>query len=104
MGRPKTGPNRVVIDGGEYAWELRHGWMFDWDDSTQGISVSVSRNPGRTRELILDLRFQVPGAEHRPPPARVERAVVGAIRDAIEAGWDPESRGKAFRHGGPVSK
>ena len=34
-----------------------------------------------------------------PPPAedRVARALEGAIRSALEAGWDPESRGRAFR-------
>jgi hypothetical protein len=98
MGRPKHGPNRLTIDGLEYAWEYRHGWLVDWSKGLKAISVSVSLDPGRTRELILELTFAVPGPERDPSHSKVGHAVVAAIRRAIEAGWEPESRGKAFRH------
>jgi hypothetical protein len=33
-----------------------------------------------------------------PPEKRVLAALGPAIREAIAAGWDPESRGRAFRY------
>ena len=52
---------------------------------------------GRTRELILDFTLKVGAEDPTPPEARVARALESAIRSARDAGWDPESRGRAFR-------
>jgi hypothetical protein len=87
----------VAVDGTDYAWAYRHGWLV-WGKGVQAISLSVSLHPGRTRELILDLTLKV-GAEDAPPAeARVLRALESGIRSACEAGWEPESRGRAFRY------
>lgn len=93
----------VSVDGTSYAWVYRHGWLV-WGKGIKALSISVSLEPGRTRELILDLSLRV-SPEHGPPPeARILRALEDGIRSAREAGWDPESRGRAFRHEveGPV--
>lgn len=87
----------AAVDGTDYAWAYRHGWLV-WGKGVQAISLSVSLHPGRTRELILDLTLKV-GAEDAPPAeARVLRALESGIRSACEAGWEPESRGRAFRY------
>jgi hypothetical protein len=87
----------VAVDGTDYTWAYRHGWLV-WGKGIQAISLSVSLHPGRTRELILDLTLKV-GAEEAPPAkARVLRALESGIRSAREAGWEPESRGRAFRY------
>ena len=59
--------------------------------------TSVALRPQRTREPILDFTVKVGGEGPTPAEARVARALEGAIRSALEAGWDPESRGRAFR-------
>jgi hypothetical protein len=87
---------QLNVDGTDYAWEYRHGWLV-WGKGVKAISLSVCRNPGRTRELILDLTLQVGPEEAAPADARVLRALENGIRSAREAGWDPESRGRAFR-------
>ena len=92
-GAPAT---RVSVDGTSYAWEYRHGWLV-WGKGLKALSISVSLEPGRTRELILDLALRV-GPDGPPPETRVVRALEDGIRSAREAGWDPESRGRAFRH------
>jgi hypothetical protein len=94
---------RVEVDGTSYVWEYRHGWLV-WGKGIKAISVSVSLKPGRTRELILDLTLRVSPEAGPPPEARIIRALEDGIRSAREAGWDPESRGRAFRHeiAGPV--
>ena len=87
----------VAVDGTNYAWVYRHGWVV-WGKGIKAISVSVSLHPARTRELILDFTLKVSAEDGPPSEARVRRALEDGIRSAREAGWDPESRGRAFRH------
>ena len=86
----------VAVDGADYAWAYRHGWVV-WGKGIKAVSVSVALHPGRTRELILDFTVNVADGD-TPSDARVLKALPAAIRSAQEAGWDPESRGRAFRH------
>jgi hypothetical protein len=89
--------NTLRVDGVDYSWRHRHDW-FVWGKGVKAVSVSVSLVPGRTRELIVDLSFKVVSPERNPTDAKLARAVAAAIRSALEAGWKPESRGRAFRH------
>lgn len=86
----------VAVDGVDYAWSQRHGWIV-WGKGVQAISISVSLRPGRTRELILDCTFEVTPQDDAPSAARIARALEAGIRAARDAGWEPESRGRAFR-------
>ena len=87
----------ITIDGGEYRWRLRHGAAYDTVVGLKGVSISVWRVPDRTRELILDLPFSVFGQEKAPKRNAVLPVLRPAILAAIEAGWDPDSRGRTFR-------
>lgn len=87
----------VAVDGIDYAWEYRHGWIV-WGKGIRAISLSVSLRPGRTRELRLAFVLKVNVEDGPPSEARVLRALEAGIRSARRAGWDPESRGRAFRH------
>jgi hypothetical protein len=87
----------VTVDGALYFWSYRHGWVV-WGKGIKAVSISVSLHPGRTRELILDFTVTENGGGATPSDARVLHALGAAIRSAREAGWDPESRGRAFRH------
>jgi hypothetical protein len=96
-GRSGANNTIVAVDGTDYVWAHRHGWVV-WGKGVKAVSISVSLSPGRTRELILDFSVNVSGEDGTPPEARVFRALQSAIRAAREAGWDPESRGRAFRY------
>ena len=87
----------VTVDGVDYAWSYRHGWVV-WGKGFKVVSISVSLHPERTRELILDFTLSVNDGDGAPSDARVLSALTSGIRSAQEAGWDPESRGRAFRH------
>ena len=95
-GRAGAPARTVLVDGTEYAWSYRHGFQV-WGKGIKVISVSVAFKPQRTRELILDFALKGEAEDQTPAEARVVRALEGAIRSALEAGWDPESRGRAFR-------
>ena len=96
-GRSGTASTSVTVDGVDYAWSYRHGWVV-WGKGFKVVSVSVPLQPERSRELILDFTLGVNDGDGAPSDARVLSALTSGIRSALEAGWDPESRGRAFRH------
>ena len=87
----------IAVDGVVYTWTHRHGWLV-WGKGIKALSLSVALRPERTRELILDFTLKVEHGDGPPSEARLLRALETGIRSALEAGWDPESRGRAFRH------
>jgi hypothetical protein len=91
-------PNPVTVDGFDLIWEKRHPIFADWRKELKGVSVSVWVRPGKTKELILDVHFAIYGLDRFPNPDRWNQVLALSIRSAMEAGWDPESRGTAFRH------
>jgi hypothetical protein len=95
-GRAGAAASTVTVDGTDYAWAYRHGWLV-WGKGLMVISLSVALKPQRTRELILDFTVRAAAEDPGPGEARVARALEGAVRSALGAGWDPESRGRAFR-------
>ena len=99
----KAEPVRTIeLDGARYLWEQRHAvhlpsTLEHHGKGMKGNSFLIRLDPGKNRELILDFEFGY-FTERLPSPAKIEAAFKTAIPAAIEAGWDPESRGKAFRH------
>jgi len=87
----------VTVAGVDYSWFRRHDWLV-WGKGIKAVSVSVSLHPERTRELILDFTVRIGPEEATPSEARLARALEPAIHAAMEAGWDPETRGRAFRY------
>jgi hypothetical protein len=87
----------ITVDGVDYAWSYRHGWIV-WGKGIKAISISAALRPERTRELILDFTLKVSHGDGPPSEASILRALESGIRSALQAGWDPESRGRAFRH------
>src|SRR5262245_62885791 len=87
----------ITVDGIDYSWTYRHGWIV-WGKGIKAISLSASLRPERTRELMLDFTLKVNDGDSPPSEKCVLRALECGIRSAREAGWDPESRGRAFRH------
>ena len=96
-GRRDAKNTTIAVDGTEYVWAYRHGWLV-WGKGIKALSISVALHPGRTRELILDLTMKVGPEDGPPSDTRVVQALEPAIREAVRAGWDPESRGRAFRY------
>lgn len=89
----------VTVDGSVLTWALRHSWYVRGTgaDRRRAWSISVSLQPERTRELILEFALSTEIAESSKADAAVLREIENGVRLAQEAGWDPESRGRAFR-------
>ena len=88
----------IVIGEEEFRWELRHGWAHDTWVGLKGVSISVWRVPHKTRELILDLPYSYFGQQKAPKANALLPILRKQIPAAIEAGWDPDSRGRTFRY------
>ena len=88
---------KLVIDAEDYFWKIRHGWMVDSEVGLKGVSVSVCRQPGKTRELVVDFPFSLFGLDRSPREADLIAALTPAVRAATVAGWKPDSRGSTFR-------
>jgi hypothetical protein len=87
----------LLVDGVPYVWSYRHGWLVH-GKGIKVISISVALRPERTRELIVGLSLKARVEDGPPSDDRILAALEAGIRGAIEAGWDPESRGRAFRY------
>jgi hypothetical protein len=96
-GRAGAKANIIVVDDLALAWTQRHAWFDRSAGLVRAYSISVALRPERTRELVLDVAFKMPDDIRPPSTAQMARALEAGIRAAREAGWDPESRGRAFR-------
>ena len=89
----------VVIDEDEYFWEVRHmiGAPLA-EGGCGGMSVSVSTEPGKRRELIVEFTFAEFGfARPRSEPEFAKR-LQGCIEAALAEGWRANSRGRPWIH------
>jgi hypothetical protein len=91
----------VTIDGFPLVWHLHREQQFSAEDGWRGLAIHVKTAGGVRRELYLEYPAWVKETHsiRYTPPARpnISPAKVAAhIRQAMEAGWDPESRGKPF--------
>ena len=87
----------VDVDGESYVWELRRQPQPKGGNVWEGMAVSL-RHADFKREAIV--QFPPPLRLNGRPDVEKQRVNVDAVRtavaSAIEAGWDPTSRGKAM--------
>jgi hypothetical protein len=95
--KSEISPEKITIDGKEYFWQVRHGWLVDSGIGIKGVSVSVWREPGSTRELVIDFPFSVFGLNRSPKRSDLIASLIPAVKAGIAAGWRPDSRGRTFR-------
>jgi hypothetical protein len=92
----------LTIDGVPLIWKLHREQNWTTDQKAVGLAIHVQVVGKVRRELYLEypiVRKQTnghatPALTTRPPIAAAK--VAEHIREAIAAGWDPESRGKPF--------
>jgi hypothetical protein len=91
----------VTIDGTPLIWHLHREQQWSTDDGMKGLAIHVKVAEGANRELHLEyptVRKQMNGYSMSAisRPTIVAAKVAAHIREAIEAGWDPGSRGKPY--------
>ena len=91
----------VTIDGFPLVWHLHREQQETSTDGWKGVAIHVKVAEGVRRELFLEYPAAAPKMNGliRTEPVRqdIRAAKVEAhIRQAMDAGWNPESRGKPF--------
>lgn len=99
--RKRTISGEAGIDGISLVWELvsEPQWS-NSGDGYKGLCISVKNVNEARRELVIEYPYpRDKNGVRLPVPQRpdVSQALVEkSIAEAVEAGWDPTSRGKAF--------
>ena len=99
--RKRTINGQALIDDTSVVWELTSEpqWS-NSGDGYKGLCISVHVANEARRELIIEYPYPR-GRDGRPLPVPLRPTVTptlveASIRQALSAGWDPSSRGKAF--------
>jgi hypothetical protein len=101
----KTGT--VQVRGVDYGWSVYRQPRWTGDGVLLGLALLVKPAKSPQRELILE--FAIERTRHGDMPQRQrfqvsKRQLTECIEKALDEGWDPESRGKAFfLSAGPVT-
>jgi len=99
--RKRTIEGEATIDGSALRWELvsEPQWS-NSGDGYKGLCISVCVKDEVRRELIIEYPYpKDSNGRPLPVPQRPKvtpKAVEASICQALNSGWDPSSRGKAF--------
>jgi hypothetical protein len=85
---------KLEVGGYPLRWSLKSEQIWDPKGEHIGLRLSVEREDESHRELVLEYPFREGGRIERPD---IDRDRLGQdIRRAMDAGWNPKSRGRPF--------
>jgi len=85
---------RLEVEGYPLRWSLKSEQIWSPGGDHVGLRLSVEREDEAHRELVLEYPFREGSRVARPD---IDRDRLGAdIRRAMDAGWNPRSRGRPF--------
>jgi len=98
--RKRQASGRVTIDSIEMTWELLREAHYSSFEGYKGMTFSV-RAVSETARTFKELILEFPFPERKPGrPLEKERilprTIEAAIRQAIDGGFDPLSRGRVY--------
>lgn len=102
--RKRSLDGSITVDGVILNWRLLSEPQWTSEHGYKGLCISVRTEDGRHRELILEYPFPKKcGANGLPQPPQLpqrpkfsEKTVEAGVRQAMDSGWEPTSRGKKF--------
>ncbi|MGZ4965200.1 MAG: hypothetical protein ACXWC8_21810, partial [Limisphaerales bacterium] len=89
----------VTVGKDEFEWSVHRQPRWTGDGVPLGWAILVKPTEQSRRELILQFAIDLTRHGEMPQQQRIQisnRRLVECIQNAMEAGWDPESRGKPF--------
>ena len=98
MRNSKRSENGVVsVDGEDFAWRLHREPQWCTTDGWRGLVLAISRVDGQREALV---EWPMPRGASNSVPYRQRPKIDApllklAVTAALEAGWEPLSRGKA---------
>jgi len=97
----QEGLSTIIVNGNEYLWRVERNPQWCSADGWRGMLLHVEPGSSDGRALNIELPFE--RKDHRSTPHRQRPKITLSmvsmyIREALEAGWDPTSRGKVFQY------
>lgn len=92
----RTQAGVVLVEGGDFEWRLHREPQWCTADGWRGL-VLVLRRVGGQREALVEWPMPKGASNsvpYRQPPKIDAPLLVQAVSAAIQAGWEPLSRGK----------
>lgn len=90
----------LTVDGIDLRWHLHSEPQITSEFGPKGRRYSIRAAEGTKRELILEFPFPKETAKRKPVSPQSAKILPNiledGIRQAIEAGWRPQSRGRVF--------
>jgi len=89
----------VEVSGVNYQWNVYRQPRWTGDGTLLGLAILVKPVKSSRRELVLEFTIDRsrPGDMAQHENAQIsKRRIIECIQNALDAGWDPESRGKEF--------
>ena len=90
----------ITVDGIELRWHLHAEPQITSEFGPKGRRYSIRAAEGTKRELILEFAFPKETTKRKPVSPQSAKIfpniLEDGIRQAIEAGWRPYSRGRVF--------
>jgi hypothetical protein len=89
----------VKVGKDEFEWSIHRQPRWTGDGVLLGLAILVKPTERSRRELILEFSIErtrqgeIPQQQRNPVS---NRRLIECIQNAMDAGWDPESRGKPF--------
>jgi hypothetical protein len=89
------------VDGLSLYWRLLSEPQWTTEHGYKGLCISVRTEDGHHRELILEYQFPKKSSSRGAPklpqrPKFSAKTIEADVRRAIDAGWEPTSRGRSF--------
>ena len=96
----------IQVDGVEFRWSVLREQTWVTKVGSLGLAILIESEQEGRRNLVLQFDGEV-GHRLTPKHQRFkipDRRLIECVRNAIGAGWDPDSRGKKFTFAaGPAS-
>jgi len=91
----------VTVEGFARYWQLISEPQRTTEHGYKGLCISVQLENARQRELVLEYPMPNKSTGNGYPqlpqrPKFSDKTIEDGVRQAMLAGWEPESRGKAF--------
>jgi hypothetical protein len=100
--RKRTLDGSISMNGNSLSWSLLSEPQWSTEHGYIGLRIAVRTEDEAHRQLILEYPYpKTAGGSALPLPQRPSisvKTIEADVRDAIAAGWDPNSRGKALVH------
>lgn len=97
----------VHVGGVEYRWSIYREPRWTGTGVLLGLAILVNAAKSKGRELVLEFAIDSTRHGEMPPHQRFRvsnRRLIECVQNAMNSGWDPETRGKPFFfNAGPVN-